>query len=316
MKKVSILSRTFNEEGNIRSFYERVTKVMEQFPQYDYEILIADNCSQDETVDILRDIAANDNKVKVILNAKNFGISRSSRYIRQFYTGDCVISMASDLQDPPEIIAELLRHWEDGKKMVVAVKSGSEESIVMRTIRKLYYRIVNAISSVEQINDYGFMLVDKSIMDKLMPCFLPGTYGRGLYAEYGYDIATVSFIKPKRKHGKSSFNFFSYFDVMMMAVTYTSKTPIRIATLAGLFLSILSFLIAAVYFILRIFWWPNPPWGIGPLLVGMFFFASVQILFLGLIGEYVAAILAKVTPKPLVMVREYINFDNDEINNE
>ena len=304
MKKVSILSPCYNEELNIIPLYERITKTMEQFPQYDYEIIMIDNCSQDGTVDVLRDIAAQDKKFKVILNAKNFGTDRSGLFVRRFFSGDCMVTLASDLQDPPELIADFLRHWEQGKKVVVAVKVGSEEKWPMRAIRKLYYRIVNAISSVDHIKDFsGFALLDRSIVEPLTGCFDVTMYYRGLISEFGYDVAKVEFVKPNRIHGKSKHSFFTNFDIFMTAVTSYSKLPIRIATLGGLFLSALSFVVAVVYFVLRLFWWPNPPWGIGPLLVGQFFFASVQLLFLGLIGEYVAAIFVKIKPKPLVSVR-------------
>ena len=310
-KKISILSGCYNEEGNITPLYERITKTMLQFPNYDYEIIIIDNCSQDNTASVLRNIAATDKRLKIILNAKNFGAFRSGLYVWKFFTGDCVIALASDLEDPPELISDFIRHWEKGKKVVVAVKRGSKERFVMRTIRKLYYYIINAVSEVEHIKHYtGFGLLDKSIIDPLKDTFDMNTYFRDLIAEYGFDFAIVEFDRPTRTYGKSSYNFFSYFNLAMIGITSSSKAPIRIATLSGLFLSVLSFLVAVFYFFIKLIWWPHVPFGMAPLIIGMFFFASVQILFLGLIGEYVAAILIKMTPKPLVAVKEYINFNN------
>jgi len=311
-KKVSIVAPCYNEEDNIRPFYERVTETMSQFPQLDYEIIIADNCSQDSTVNILRGISAEDKRVKVILNGKNFK-TRSGLNAFNFFSGECLISLATDLEDPPELIADFLRHWEAGKKVVVAVKAGSKEGLVMRQIRKLYYNMINSISSVEQIKNYtGFGLYDRSVIGPILNSGDPEPYMRGLISEFAYDIAVVEFLRPVRSAGKSSHNFFSLFNIAMMGVTSYSKVPIRIATISGMFLSLISLLVAVFYFIIKMIWWPHIPFGMAPLIMGMFFFASVQILFLGLIGEYVSAILIKVTPKPLVMVREYINFEEEE----
>jgi len=311
-KKVSILSACYNEEGNIRPFYERITKAMAQFPQYDYEIIVIDNCSQDNTADVLRSIAAADKRLKVILNAKNFGVQRSGLFVSQFYTGDCMICLASDLEDPPELIADFLRHWEEGKKMVAAVRAGSKEGFLGKMVRGLYYRIASSISEFEHIKNFtGFGLYDKTIIDPLSDCYSINTYFRGLISEYGYDAARVEFTKPVRSYGKSSYNFFSYFDYAITGLTSYSKLPIRIATLAGFCLSGLSLLVAVFYTVLKFIWWPDIAAGIAPLIIGVFFFFSVQILFIGLIGEYVAAILVKVSPKPLVIVREFINFEED-----
>ena len=312
-KKISIISACYNEESNVTPLYERITNAMSGFPQYDYEIIIIDNCSTDNTVNILRDIAAADKRVKIILNARNFGALRSGLYVQQFYSGDCMVLMASDLEDPPELIADFLHHWKEGKKVVVAVKAGSKEGFFLRSIRKLYYRIIASISDVKHIRNFtGFGLYDKTIIDPLLDCYDLNTYFRGLISEYAADIAIVEFKKPVRLYGKSSYNFFSYFDYAMTGITSYSKVPIRIATLAGFFLSGLSFLAAVLFFIARLLWWPTAPFGMAPLLIGMFFFSSVQLLFIGLIGEYVSAILVKVSPKPLVTVREFINFEKEE----
>jgi glycosyltransferase involved in cell wall biosynthesis len=286
---------------------------MVQFPQYDYEIMLIDNCSADGTADVLRKIASEDKRVKVIINAKNFGVLRSSLYLQQFFTGDCLVAISSDLEDPPELIADFIRHWENGKKAVVGVKTKSKENFLIRMVRRTYYHIINKISEIEQIKGFtGFGLFDKSIINPLLEYYDTNTYFRGLISEYAYDLVKVEFEKPIRVYGKSSYSFFSYFDYAMTAITSYSKVPIRIATLAGLCLSGLSLLIAVFYFILKLIWWQHVPFGMAPLIIGLFFFSSVQILFVGLIGEYVAAVLSKVSPKPLVAVREFINFDNGE----
>ena len=313
MKKISIVSGCYNEQNNIKEFYDRILAVLNKFPQYDYEIIMIDNCSIDKTPEILKEIASNDKNLKIILNAKNFGVNRSGLYVQKFTAGDCMICMASDLEDPPELIADFIEKWEQGYKMVAAVKKGSKEKFIIKTVRTIYYKIISAISEIKPIDNFtGFGLYDMSIIKPLLDYYDSTTYFRGLISEFGYDIAYVDFVKPVRKSGKSSYNFFSYFDYAMIGITSNSKVPIRIATLAGLFLSGLSLLGAVFYFILKIIFWDSIPFGIAPLVIGLFFFSSVQIFFVGLIGEYVAAVLAKVSPKPLVSVREFINFDDNE----
>jgi glycosyltransferase involved in cell wall biosynthesis len=312
-KKISIISGCYNEQDNIKPLYERISTVMSQFPQYDYEIIIIDNCSKDKTSEVLREIAATDNRVKVILNARNFGVNRSGLYVHKFVAGNCMICLASDLEDPPELIAEFLKKWEQGYKMVAAIKKGSKENILMRAVRSVYYKIIYAISEIEQIKNFtGFGLYDMSIIKPLLEYYDSTTYFRGLVSEYGYDISFVEFVKPVRPSGKSSYNFFSYFDYAMLGIVSNSKVPIRIATLAGFCLSGLSLLVALFYFVFKLLFWSSVPFGIAPLVIGLFFFSSVQIFFIGLIGEYVAAVLSKVSPKPLVLVREFINFEDSE----
>jgi len=312
-KKISIITQCYNEQDNIFPLYEKIISVLSKFPHYDYEIIIIDNCSEDKTPEILRELAASDKHIKVILNAKNFGPNRSGLYVHKFVTGDCMVALASDLEDPPELIADFLERWEQGYKMVAAIKKGSKEHFVMRTVRGIYYKVISAISEVKLINNFtGFGLYDMSIIKPLLDYYDSTTYFRGLVSEYGYDIAFVEFVKPVRKSGKSSYNFFSYFDLAMIGITSNSKVPIRIATLAGFCLSGLSLVIAIFYFLCKLIFWYSIPFGIAPLVIGLFFFSSVQIFFIGLIGEYIAAILVKVSPKPLVSVREYINFDNVE----
>jgi glycosyltransferase involved in cell wall biosynthesis len=285
---------------------------MSQFPLYDYEIIMADNCSRDNTVAVLREIASADKKFKVILNASNFGPARSSLNLQQYYSGDCVIFLASDLEDPPELIADFLRLWETGKKMVIGIKKGSKENIIMRLMRKMYYSFVSSISEVPLIRNFtGFGLYDKSILDPLKEYYTLDTYFRGLVSEYGYDIAEVSYEKPKRIYGKSSYNFLKYFDYAMLAITSYSKLPIHIMTIIGFCLSGISLLIAFVYFVLKLLFWYDIPFGFAPLIIGLFFFSSIQIFFIGLIGEYISSILVRVSPKPLVIVREFINFEKD-----
>lgn len=312
-KKVTIATGCYNEVGNIRAFYERVTETMAQFPEYDYELIIRDNCSIDGTAEILHEIAANDKRVKLIFLVKNFKVG-SGKVLYRYCTGDCVIRLASDLEDPPELIADFLRHWEAGKKVVVAVKAGSKEHFVMRTIRKIYYSGLNKISNIEQIKNFtGFGLYDRTVFESVISNNDPAPYLRGLISEFGYEFATVGFVKPVRPSGKSKRNFLMYFDNAMLGLTSYSKLPIHFATIAGAVLSMLSLLVAVFYFVIKMMWWPHVPFGIAPLILGMFFFASVQILFLGLIGQYVAAILVKVTPRPLPTVREFVNFSEEEI---
>jgi glycosyltransferase involved in cell wall biosynthesis len=264
-------------------------------------------------VAILKDIAAKDKRFKVILNTKNFGPSRSGLYVQKFASGDCLVLMASDLEDPPELIGDFLEKWGQGYKMVATIKKGSREFFLMRGIRKLYYKTLSLISDVELIENFtGFGLYDMSIVGPLVEYYDIATYFRGLMCEYGYDIAFIEHTKPKRVSGKSSYNFYRYFDYAMLGITSYSTAPLRLATFIGFILSGLSVLVAIFYFVLKLLLWPHIPFGTAPLVIGLFFFSSVQIFLMGLIGEYIAVILSKVTDKPLVLAREYINFDGDE----
>lgn len=308
-KKISIVTPLFNEEDNVVELCDRIKAVMKSQP-YKYEHLCIDNCSTDRTVNILRGRAATDPNLKVIVNARNFGYVRSSFYALLQASGDAAVLIASDLQDPPEMIVEFIKQWESGFKSVMATKPVSEESSLMFGIRKIYYKTIGRISEVPLVpNATGSGLFDREVLDTLRKLKDPYPYFRGLVCEVGYPIATVPFKQPRRTRGVTSQNFYSLYDMAMLGITKHSKVPLRLMTLCGFGLASLSFIVAIGYFLAKIFFWDSFNIGTAPLVIGLFFFSAVQMLFLGLIGEYVGTIQTQVRDLPLVVEMERINFD-------
>ncbi len=311
-KKISIITPSYNEEENIEDIVHAVQKVMEGLPQYDYEHILIDNDSKDSTPTLLKKLAAEDNRVKVILNARNFGQSKSPAHAIFQATGDAIIGLVADFQDPPEMIPEFLKHWEAGAKVVAAVKRKSKENWIIFLLRKLYYKILDRIAEAPVIKDFtGFGLYDKKIVDLIHDYDDPNPYFRGLLSDFGYDIVRVPYDQPVRQKGESTNNFFTLFDMALLGTTYQSKAPLRIVTFIGFASSCLSMFLAIGYTVYKILYWAEVPFGITPLLVGGFFFFSIQMLFLGLVGEYIASIHTRLIKKPLVIERERINFDKE-----
>lgn len=312
MKKISITAACYNEEGNIQELYDRIIKMMEQFPKYDYEIIMADNCSTDGSRDILRRIAAKNKNFKVILNSNNFGPISSGYNAFLQASGDAAIIMSSDLQDPPEMIADFIRKWEEGYQVVTAVKSNSKESASMFLLRKCYYHLLAKFSDTDHIiqNFTGFGLYDRKFMNALKLYRDPVPYFRGFVSTIGFKRAEIEFIQPKRKHGNSKHNFFSLYDVAMSGFVNHSKLPLRLATFCGFSLAGISLLIALSYLIYKLIYWNTFTLGLAPLVVGLFFFSAVQLVFIGIVGEYVGAILTQVKNHPLAIEDEKINFEN------
>lgn len=314
MKKISLFTPCYNEAGNLREMYERVTSVMKTLTCYEYEYVLIDNCSTDGTREILREIAAKDKRVKVIFNMKNYGPSRSGSYGFFQTSGDVSICFACDFQDPPELIPQFIKQWERGSKIVWGRKIGSDEKKGMYAIRCLYYKIIKALSENEQYeNVTGFGLYDKEVVDLLKKYSGPNPNFRNMISEFGYDVAFVDYHQPIRKSGKSSYNFLKYFGVAIGDMVSTSRVPIRIATYWGLVVSFFSFLAAIIYLILKLVFWDNFSVGVAPLIIGMFFIGSVQILFIGVIGEYVGEILNRLIDRPMVVEQERINFKEKEL---
>lgn len=313
MKKLSIFTPCYNEEGNVYLMYSKVTEVMKTLPQYDYEYIFIDNCSTDKTPEILREIAAKDKRVKVIFNLRNFGPSRSGGYGFFQTTGDASICLACDFQDPPELIPEFVKKWEEGYKVVWGKKTGSAEKKSMFGIRVLYYKLVRFLAASDQYeNVTGFGLYDKEVMDLMRAADDPNPNFRNLIGEYGYDIAFVEYYQPERKSGKSSYNFFSYLGIAITSIVTTSNSLLRIATYCGFAAAGLCFLVGFVYLILKLIFWNSFSMGLAPVVIGVFFVGAIQLIFIGILGEYINEILARLMHRPLVVEKERLNFDTDK----
>ena len=310
MKLISIVSPCYNEEENVLALYEQVKAIFKNFPQYSYEHIFIDNASTDKTVEIIREIAAKDKNVKLIINSRNFGHIRSPFYGLLQAKGDAVILLVSDLQDPPSLIPEFIQKWEEGYKIAVGVKNQSHESPFMFAIRKWGYRLISKISNVRLIKNFtGFGLYDQSIIEILRQMDDPYPYFRGMISEIGFEAAQISFTQPARKRGLTKNNFYTLYDIGMLGITSHSKVPIRLAAMAGFALSILSFFMAIIFTLLKIIFWSHFSLGIAPILIRFFFFSSVQLFFIGLLGEYIGAIHTQVMKRPLVIEKERVNFD-------
>ena len=310
MKHISVMTPCYNEEGNIRNIYNAVKEQFDKMPQYTYEHIFIDNYSTDNSRKILRELAAEDSNVKVILNARNFGPNRSGSYGMLQGTGDALICIVCDLQDPPEMIPTFLQKWEEGYKVVLGQKPKSKENPLMFQVRKLYYKIMEKLSETEHLtNVTGYGLFDKEVLDMIKWMDDPDPYIRGLVTQLGYKWCLVEYTQQERTSGKSSYNFNRYFDFALTGLTHVSKKPLRIVTLVGLIMSAISFVIAFIYLVFKLVHWYEFDMGTAPILIGVFLLGSVQLACLGVIGEYIGAILTKVTKRPMVVEEERINFD-------
>jgi len=311
MKLISIVTPCFNEEDNIINLYQEVQKEIKPFKKkYTFEHIFIDNCSEDSTVKILRDLSKKNKNVKVILNSRNYGFVRSQHYGLIQGGGDAVILMVADLQDPPSVIPELIKNWEDGYKTVVAVKNKSQENKIIFALRKLYYFIMKKFSETEQIMNFtGFGLYDKVIIDSIKLFKDRYPYLRGIIAEIGFERKEVEFLQPRRTKGKSKFNFFNLYDFAMLGFVSYSKVPMRLAVFFGFFIGFISFLVSIFYLVYKILYWDSFQVGMAPLVSGFFFIGSLQLVFIGLLGEYICSILTQVKERPLVIEKERINFN-------
>ena len=310
MKTISVVTPCYNEEGNVREVYERVRNLMLSLGRYRYEHIFIDNASRDTTFVVLSEIAAADSNVKVIRNARNFGHVRSPMHALLQARGDAVIVLMSDLQDPPEVLAQLLEEWEKGVPIVIAVKHQSREAAPMFLVRKLFYRLVNRLADdIETYENFtGFGLYDRQVIDLVRQFGDPYPYFRGMIAEIGLPHTEVEYEQQRRKSGKSKNNFYTLYDLAMLGITKLSKVPLRLVTFAGFAGSLLSMLGGTAYFAYKVLFWRQFTLGIAPIAIGMFFLGSLQLLFMGIIGEYVGNIHTQVHNRPLVVERERLNF--------
>ena len=313
MKKISIVTGCFNEEENVEVLIHRIRDVMGKLPNYEYEQILIDNHSSDNTVAIIKSLSKEDKRIKLIVNTRNFGAVRSGYHGLLQAKGDCVIALASDLQDPPELIPELLQKWEEGFKVALLVKSGSEELWAMSVVRKYYYKFVTSIAEVPLVrNATGAGLYDQVVVEILRTIDDPYPYLRGLVSEIGFPIAKVPFVQPKREQGITKNNFYSLYDIAMLGIIKHSKVPLRLMTMTGFCLSITSILVTLFFLGMKLLFWDSFTMGMAPLLLGIFFFASVQITMVGVLGEYIGSIHTHVRKLPLVVEQERVNFEESD----
>jgi polyisoprenyl-phosphate glycosyltransferase len=308
MKTISIVTPCFNEEENVQELYDRIKNVMAGF-DYNYEHIFIDNASTDRTIELLRELGAQDKHVKVIVNTRNFGHIRSPYYGLLQAQGNAVIILASDLQDPPERISDFIQKWEEGYKIVIGVKTQSQEAGLLYFLRTMFYRVLRKLSDVELIEHFtGFGLYDQQVIEILRSLNDPYPYFRGLIAEIGFPIAHIDFIQPRRKRGITKNNFYTLYDMAMLGLTGYTKIPLRLATMIGFLTAGISFLVGLTYLIYKLIFWANFSVGLAPEVIGLFFLGSVQLIFLGILGEYIGAIYTQVQHRPLVIEKERINF--------
>lgn len=315
-KKISIVIPCYNEEANVRPMAEAIKQQFAQrqeLQNYTYDILFIDNDSSDGTRDRLRALCAEDKAhVKAIFNAKNFGQFNSPYYGMLQTDGDATMLMAADFQDPPELIADYVRNWEAGYKIVIGVKAHSTDGRLIYALRCLYYKLIKKFSQVDQIEHFtGFGLYDRAFIDVLRKLDDPTPFLRGIVAELGFRRKEIPYDQPKRRAGKTSNNFYTLYDAAMLGFTSYTKIGLRLATFAGAICSALCMVVALIYLIMKLIWWDRFPAGMAPLLIGMLFIGSVQIFFIGLVGEYILSINQRVMKRPLVVEEERLNFERE-----
>lgn len=311
-KHISVLTPCYNEKDNVEPLSIAVAKVFEKLPQYTYEHIFIDNDSTDDTVKVLREVAKKNSNVKVILNARNFGHIRSPFYGMLQCKGDAVISLVSDFQDPPEMIEDFLKKWEEGYKIVIGVKNKSKENPIMFAVRKFFYNLLSKAaegSGESPVKNFtGFGLYDQQFISVLRTLDDPYPYFRGLITELGFNRFEIPYTQPQRASGETKNNFFTLYDMAMLGFTNHTKLPLRLSAFIGFFSAMISFLVALGYLIYKLIFWNNFQVGMAPLVIGVFFFSSVQLFFIGIIGEYIGAIHTQIRKRPLVIEKERINF--------
>ena len=308
-KMISIISPCYNEVEKIEEIYQRVKAVMSQYPQYEFEYLFIDNASTDGTDLKLKMLADLDKRVKVIINTRNFGHIRSPYWGLIQTSGDASIYLASDLQDPPELISTFIDAWEEGYKVVLAIKPYSKGNRLLHQLRKSYYSMLDGISDVTQIKDAtGFGLYDRTVLNEIRSINDPYPYFRGLIAELGYEVKAIPFTQPRRLRGVSKNNFYTLYDVAMLGITSHSKVPLRIATFVGFALGISSVMVALLFLVLKLLFWDSFSFALAPILIGLFFLFGILLIFIGILGEYIGSIHSYLQRRPIVVEKERINF--------
>ncbi len=310
MKTISIITPCYNEEANVEELYSRVRAAMTRVGRYAYEHIFIDNNSRDRTVAILKSIARRDHNVKIIVNARNFGQTRSPMHALLQTRGDAVIGIVADMQDPPEMIEQMIAKWEEGYYMVLCIKKTSQENRLMFWARTRYYRLVQRLSSLQTFENYtGFGLYDRKVVESVRSFEDPNPYFRGMIAEIGLPHYELIYDQPKRMRGLTKNNLFTLYDLAMLGITNLSTVPLRVVTFLGFVCSLLSGLTGAGYLIYKLIFWSHFSVGIAPLVIGLFFLGSVQLVSMGILGEYIGAIHTQVLKRPYVTEKERVNFE-------
>ena len=309
-KTITIVSPCYNEQEIIAEFYKRVNAVISTCTNYNFEFLFIDNASTDGTLAILKDMASKDSRLKIIVNLRNFGHIRSPYWGIVQSGGHATIYLASDLQDPPELIPEFIEAWEQGFKVAWGIKPISEMSRITHTIRRLYYKLLNRISNVPHVRDAtGFGIYDKSVLDQIREINDPYPYLRGLISELGYEVKQIPFVQPRRLAGMSKNNLYTLYDIAMLGIISHSLIPIRMASFFGFFIGAASILAALLFLVLKISFWDQFPVGYAPMMIAIFFMFGLLMCFIGLLGEYIGSIHTYLQKRPIVVEKERINFD-------
>ena len=316
MKTISLVIPTYNEEKNVKPLSQAIVEIFcEQLQEYMYEIIFIDNYSKDKTRKVIQQLCAENPNIKAIFNTKNFGQFNSPYYGMCQTTGDCTIVMSADFQDPVDMIPKFVAEWENGYQIVCGIKAKSKENGLMYLFRSCYYKTIKRMSDVEQIEHFtGFGLYDKDFIDVLRKLDDPSPFLRGIVAELGPDRKEIPYEQEKRRAGKTSNNWYRLYDAAMLSFTSYTKIGLRLATILGFTLSALSLLTALVYLVLKLIFWDWFPAGMVPVLIGVFVLGSLQLFFIGLVGEYIMNINTRIMKRPLVVEEKRINFTNDSIN--
>lgn len=310
-KKISVVVPCYNEEKTVDEVYHRLTNLFQkELPVYDYEIIYVDDYSLDGTRKKIEELCKVDDKVKAVFNAKNFGFHRNVFQSYQYASGDCAFMMFGDLQDPPEMLPEFVRKWEEGYKCVVGQREKSEEGILKNSLRKLYYKIINIFSDSKQLELVnGFGLYDRDFLEVLKGIEDTVPFFKSVLNEYGMDLCIVKYKHQASKRGKSNFNFWKNYDFAMHGLTSSTKLLMRLATFISIFIGTVCLGYTAYVFVRKLLYWDTYPLGSASIMIGVFFLGSVQLFFIGILGEYILSINERVSKKPRVIVERKINFE-------
>jgi len=307
---ISLSIPCYNEEENVDELYRRICETVDKITQYQFEFVFIDNASEDQTVQKLTFLASTDRRVKIIVNTRNFGHIRSPYWGMMQTSGDATIALASDLQDPPELIPQFISQWELGWKVVLAVKPRSKTNFFVHKLRRLYYQVLDGIANIDLVKDAtGFGLYDKKVLDQVRKISDPYPYLRGLICELGFPIKTIPFLQPRRERGISKNNFYTLYDIAMLGIVSHSLVPIRLASICGIVIGFMSLLVAIFYTIMKLLNWYSFPVGMAPIVIGIFLLFSLLFIFIGILGEYIGSIHSYVKNRPIVVERERINFE-------